>query len=280
MNPQNRALLRVLPTPLAAPTAMGLGPGAGSRGLSAAFLSLPVFQRALAGNSSNSRLVGSLLGSDRRSAASAAPASPVRGRGGGCRAPPFVPSPPPSPHGDPNFRAEPLWCCGQQSPWDPLVSPPRGSPADPHPHPGPQIPTELVSGGAEVPVHGFPLGFGGKKGGGREHRAVQLGHTGVPSSLQLQAWGGGTAHSPMPTNSLPTPFPPRRGLLWVHPLPGVNVACCQIHPTAVGGETEAGLVPPMAALAVPRARVALAAAHPNSMRLIIPLLGDVSLRHL
>lgn len=182
MNPQNRALLRLLPTPLAAPTAMGLGPGAGSRGLSAAFLSLPVFQRALAGNSSNSRLVGSLLGSDRRSAASAAPASPVRGRGGGCRAPPFVPSPPPSPHGDPNFRAEPLWCCGQQSPWDPLVSPPRGSAADPHPHPGPQIPTELVSGGAEVPVHGFPLGFGGKKGG--------VGNTGLCS------WG--TPGSPHP----------------------------------------------------------------------------------
>lgn len=95
VNPQNRALLRVLPTPLASPTAVGLRPGAGSRGLSAAFLSLPVFQRALAGNSSNSRLVGSLLGSDRRSAASAAPASPARGRGGGCRVPPLVPSPPP-----------------------------------------------------------------------------------------------------------------------------------------------------------------------------------------
>lgn len=185
MNPQNRALLRVLPTPLAAPTAMGLGPGAGSRGLSAAFLSLPVFQRALAGNSSNSRLVGSLLGSDRRSAASAAPASPVRGRGGGCRAPPFVPSPPPSPHGDPNFRAEPLWCSGHKAHGTPWCHHPVGPPQTPTLTQDPKSPQSWCQEGLRFLCMVSHWDLGGRKGG--------VGNTGLCS------WG--TPGSPHPCSS-------------------------------------------------------------------------------
>lgn len=107
---------------------------------------------------------------------------------------------------------------------------------------------------------------------------MQLGHTGIPSSLQLQAWG----HRAQPHAHQ---FPPNTISFQMRVFTGAPFArfeCCTLPdpPHSHGGKLRHGLCPPMATLAVPHDRVVLTAARPDSMRLIIPLLGDVSLRHL
>lgn len=140
-----------------------------------------------------------------------------------------------------------------QNPWDPLVSPPRRCSADPHHHPGPQILTELVSGGAEglrflCMVSHWDLGEVRGGWGTQVHAAGAHWGPLIPAASDM-GWGHST--QPHAHQFLPNIISSQMRAFMSAPF--ARFECCTVPdpPHSSGGKLRQGLCPPWPLLLCP-----------------------------